>query len=116
MSPNVTDKMETKIDTEVDIEMGINSANPINTALEDMWKEAEARFMKMTNKNLQASTKIHLEDVLKAMEDRYAEKDTEEDAAKKRARRWIENVLNCIKLLGEIASKAASMVSCVNRF
>lgn len=88
----------------------MSSKMDTDLSFDGMWTQAETRFLKITNKNLRAAPKRSLDDVVKDLEARYSDKDSDDESAKSRAKEWIGNVLNCINLLGGIAAQGASMV------
>jgi fungal STAND N-terminal Goodbye domain len=82
-----------------------------NMSLDQMWREAEERFKKLTNKKLRDPSKARLEDVIKSLDAKPTEKGPDDQPAKDRAMRIMQNVLNLVKLLGGIAAEAVSTVS-----
>ncbi|OQV03546.1 hypothetical protein CLAIMM_08579 [Cladophialophora immunda] len=84
---------------------------PSEQSFKQMWDEAEERFVKITKKPLRSSPKKSLNDVIQDLENRYNESGPADDERNKpRAKELVENVLNCIKLLGGIAAQGASIV------
>jgi len=79
-------------------------------SLKDLWDDAEKKFQKITKKSLKASSQKKLDDVLRELECKYAEKDSDEESYKRQAKAMIQNVLTCIKILGGIAAQGASVV------
>lgn len=88
----------------------MSSNMDVELSFKEMWEKAELRFQKITNKSLRASKKKSLNDVIKDLETRYADEDSDGESAKDRAKELIGNVLSCINLLGGIAAQGASIV------
>jgi hypothetical protein len=86
--------------------------SPIETeSIDDLWKDAQGKFLKITSKSLRPANRISLEEVVKLLNTKYSSKDLDDDdGTKKRAKKYIMNVLHCIQLLGGIAAEAVSTV------
>jgi fungal STAND N-terminal Goodbye domain len=85
--------------------------------LRAMWEDAEQNFKTKTAKKLgRAGDAKTLDDVIREMESRKVEDDSDGGKIKNRAKDIGQKVLNCIQLLGGIAAQGASMVSTTSSY
>lgn len=78
--------------------------------LPDLWKEAEARFQRITGKSLKLSPPKTLEDVRKEIEAQQTEDATTQDFKSRVAKDFSMTALQCLKLLGGVAAQGAALV------
>jgi hypothetical protein len=79
--------------------------------LPELWKEAEARFHRITGKPLKLSPPKTLEDVRKEIESQQTEDIVKEDAKTRATKDFSMVALQCLKLLGGVAAQGAALVS-----
>src|SRR4051812_3426643 len=80
--------------------------------LQEMWEEAERNFEKITSKKLRpAGAPKTLNDVVREMESKEVENDSDGTKIKTRVTQLGQRVVKCIQLLGGIAAQGAAMVS-----
>jgi hypothetical protein len=85
--------------------------------LRAMWEEAERNFEAKTAKKLRGTGGAKtLDDVIREMESRKVEDDSDGRKIKNRAKDIGQKVLNCIQLLGGIAAEGASIVSTTSSY
>ncbi|KAI9657615.1 MAG: hypothetical protein M1821_002791 [Bathelium mastoideum] len=77
---------------------------------QQMWVEARTRFEATTKKSLMQSKNRSLDDVMKALDHKFNDKDPEDGGKQKRVKELAMNVLTFINLLGGIAAQGASVV------
>ena len=86
--------------------------NTMEPELRAMWEEAERKFEAKTAKKLRGTGGAKtMADVIREMESRKVEDDSDGRKIKDRAKDIGQKVLSCIQLLGGIAAEGASIVS-----
>lgn len=78
--------------------------------MEDMWKEARARFRDLTGKDLQLTRSTSPDDLRKAFETHIEEQKGKTSPELAKVKDAGLNILSCIKLLGGVAAQGAAMV------
>jgi hypothetical protein len=88
-------------------------------SLQEMWEKAERNFKAKIEKTFDAKTAMKfrragapmsLEDVIREMESRTVEDESDGAKIKNRAKEMGQRVLMCIQLLGGIAAQGASIL------
>jgi hypothetical protein len=80
--------------------------------LNQQWEEAESKFKEMTSQSLKPSKQISFPEVLKILDDRFANAGNSVDQEKKvHVNETVLNVLECIQVCGGVAAQISSQVS-----
>lgn len=80
--------------------------------MEDMWRDAAARFSERTGKNVNLKPPKTLDECIKKLKQSRVEQDSHEPTGKEKAEEYGIRTIHLLRLLGGAATKVAEIVSC----
>ena len=88
----------------------------LDSSMEDMWRDATARFSERTGMNVNRRPPRTLDDCVKEINKSQSNKESSHAPTRKeKAADYGINILRCLKLLGGVAAQGSEMVSCFLR-
>ena len=79
-------------------------------SFQQMWAEAQMRFMEKTKRSLRQPRNRALSDVMKTLEEHFNPQDSEESQKHQRLKQSASDVLIFVQMLGGITAQAAALV------
>ncbi|KAI2616328.1 hypothetical protein GGR54DRAFT_241906 [Hypoxylon sp. NC1633] len=88
----------------------MSNPSKLDSSMEDMWRDATARFNERTGMNVNLRPPKTLNDCIKELEKSQLSEESHEPTRKEKVEEYGINILRCLKLLGGVAAQGAEVV------